>query len=226
MIACHDMTEVDPGVWVREPTLASSSHEIKARYLDQESILKNDRAHYQRLRSIPQLSPLWRRPFAKAVDIGGGHPKLASMLNVDTIDVYDIQAEDYKKTHRSFKSIYPCGEVNYISADILKVKEWSGNGVAICSHILEHLTPRQIRHLLSKIRMQSLLVYGPNVERCTGDKWIHGGEKVPDHVTFMTLDAMKRVMLEFGFISRIAGRFADDYLIFASRDRQWKWGWE
>jgi hypothetical protein len=221
----HELSQIEPGVWVREPTAAASSPEIRARYLDQKTILDNDHKHYQKIKRIPQLKALWSKPFSTVVDIGGGHPKLASLLNVESIQVYDAQAEDYAKTASYFASLYKCSNVSYVQSDILEEPEWNGD-LAICSHILEHLTPRQIRLVFSRLQGRSLIVYGPDIERCTGESWIHGGKRVPDHITFMTIEAMKRTMQEHGFISRIAGKFADDYLIFASRDRQWRWKWE
>jgi hypothetical protein len=180
------LKESEPGIYTRKATAKPTGKSVQAYYKAQaQKILKDDKNHYYRL--AKRFTPLMDTEFFSVADIGGGHPKLASKMNVSEVTVYDAYAPMYEKTHKDFLALYPtAAKVEYKKAQITHGNFSPNAEVGIMCHVLEHLTVEQIRRLLENIEVNKVLVYGPNVEKAQNENWIHYRPK--DHVTFCTLE--------------------------------------
>jgi len=202
------------GIYTREGA-PPTGKKIQAYYKDNAlKILKADRNHYTNMKKA--FSELCDTEFYSAADIGGGHPKLASVMNVSEVTVYDAMSSVYKKTHKDFLELYPTdAKIEYKKAQITHGNFSPNAEVGIMCHVLEHLTVEQIARLLENIEVNKVLIYGPNIDRARNERWIH--YRPSDHITFCTLEAMSKLVKDAGYTIKIAEHHRDDYLIFAEK---------
>jgi len=209
------LTEAEPGIYTREVTEKSTGKKIQAHYKRNAlKILKADRNHYTNISR--KFKDLLSVEFFSVADIGGGHPKLASLMNVSEVMVYDAMASMYKATHKDFLELYPTdAKIEYKKAQITHGNFTPNAEVAIMSHVLEHLTPEQIRRMLENIEVNKVIIYGPNIEKARNKNWIH--YKPADHTTFCTMSAMCGMVEKAGYTVKLSQEQSDDYLIFAEK---------
>jgi hypothetical protein len=152
--------------------------------------------------------------FYSVAGIGGGHPKIASLLNVcGPVTVYDQYPDIYKKSHKEFVARYPMTvEVEYEKKNISHANFTPNAELAILCHILEHLTIKQIRRLLGNLETDKVLIYGPSIDKAVNEKWLHFKPK--DHRTFATLEAMRTMVEDAGFRVDLEMHYVDDYVIY------------
>lgn len=208
------LKKIGEGVFINPDAGEINTLEIEKHYTeDAIQILKNDQGHYRSLKTelVKRNSPLLRMNFLSADDIAGGHPKLSTLLNIQNVTVFDEFAYMYCGLHDEFISRYPNNAlIKYQARDILETRYMAN--LAICSHILEHLTIHQINDLLDNIYCPYLLVYGPNVEKATSRGWFHF--RPSDHRTFLTRAAMETLFTRWNWDIVESFAFHDDYLVF------------
>jgi len=216
MFLLPDLEEKEHGVFVRKVNKKAVTEDIQAHYKNNAlEILKQDRYHYTCFQR--RFADLCKKEFYSVADVAGGHPKLASCLNVcGEITVYDEAADMYKKLHKQFLKLYPVKcPVKYETKQITNSQFTPNAELAICCHILEHLKAAQAKKLLKNLETKKVIVYGPNIERAPNQSWIH--YRPADHQTFATLEAMCAWVEAAGFSVRLAVPYQEDYLIYAER---------
>jgi hypothetical protein len=215
MFLDEKLIEEEEGIYTRKATKNADSEDVEAHYRENAlKILKDDRKHYTNLSR--RFAALLETEFYSVADIGGGHPKLASIMNVSEVTVYDQFPDIYEETHDEFLKLYPTkANIKYEKKKITHSQFSPNAEVAICSHVLEHLTIEQIRRLFANIEVNKLLVYGPNVEKARNENWLH--YKPGDHITFATIEGMSKMIEEAGFNVKLATPHNEDYMLFAEK---------
>lgn len=212
------LEEIEPGIFENPNATDPDTKQVKSHY-EKEAvrILQDDKYHYECMARKLVNTEFMTKEFYSVADIAGGHPKLASFLNIaEGITVYDQYAATYKKTHPEFEKRYPISvPVEYKKKSITHPNFTPNAELAICCHILEHLTLTQIRRLLGNLETDKVLIYGPNIARAQNEKWFHF--RPGDHRTFATLDAMRGLVEEAGFKARITVEYHEDYLIYGAK---------
>lgn len=212
------LTEIEDGIFENPRATSPTSDELEE-YYDRRAIkiLADDRAHYQNMARVFADLAVFRDEFYNVADIAGGHPKLASFLNLTgEITVYDQYAESYERLHGEFLKYYDCkAPVSYVKKQITHHNFTPNAEVAVCCHILEHLSLKQIRTLLGNLETDKVIIYGPNVERAKNANWLHFRPK--DHRTFATIAGMCRLVEEAGFQIVNAVERHEDYLIYGDK---------
>jgi len=212
------LIEIEPGIFENPDAAKPDNKKVADHYKnDCIRILECDKYHYECLARKLDLTPAFAPEYHSVADIAGGHPKLATKLDVcGDIVVYDQYASMYKKLHPEFERRYPTkAKVSYEKKSITHPNFSPNAELAICCHILEHLTLDQIRRLLSNLETDKIIVYGPNIARANNENWFHF--KPSDHRTFATVEAMSRLVSEAGFIVLQATQYQEDYLIFGDK---------
>lgn len=207
-----NLEKVETGIWVNTQATETDAKDIKHHYKAHAiKILEQDRYHYECMRR--KFRDLFSEEVYSVADIGGGHPKLASCMNVcGQITVYDAMASMYKSLHSEFAKRYPIScDVEYKRKTITHYNFTPNAELAICCHILEHLSLEQIRKLLGNLETDKLIVYGPNIEVAKSEKWLHF--RPNDHRTFCSLYAMRTLMEEAGYHVHFAQAYHEDYLL-------------
>lgn len=212
------LVEIEPGIFENQKATAPDTKQVKSHYEKQAvKILESDKYHYECMARKLAHTELFTKEYYSVADIAGGHPKLASFLNISgQITVYDQYAETYKKTHDEFAKRYPVKvPVEYKKKSITHPNFTPNAELAICCHILEHLTLAQIGRLLGNLETDKIIIYGPNVARARNDKWLHF--RPSDHRTFATIDAMRGLVESAGFTARMLVEYHEDYLIYGAK---------
>jgi len=212
------LTEVAPGIFIREDATKATSKAVAGHYEKQAlHILKSDKYHYTCMARKLAMTPVFVNEFHSVADIAGGHPKLASHLDIcGEVTVYDQYAEMYEGLHDEFAKLYPMdATVKYEKKTITHHNFTPNAEVAICCHILEHLTVDQIRKLLSNLETDKVIIYGPNIYRARDRNWLHF--RPDDHRTFATIDAMAKLLEEAGFMVLQKTEYQEDYLLYGDR---------
>ena len=212
------LEEVEPGIYERKDAGKSTSELVETHYTDNAvDILKRDQYHYQCMARRFADSPIFTEEFHSVADIAGGHPKLATLMNVcGDITVYDQYAAMYEELHDEFIELYPTDTpIKYEKKQVTHPNFTPNAELAVCSHMLEHLSLDQIRKLLGNLETDKLVVYGPNVSRAKNRKWLHF--RPDDHKTFATIEAMCGLITEAGFTVVEATPYHEDYLIYADK---------
>jgi hypothetical protein len=148
--------------------------------------------------------------------LGGGFPKLESLLKPQKIVVYDFCAQEYlslgEEIWETFRKYYEPPEIEYFEEVIpLDLAE---DELATACHFLEHLKFSEIERILDTIRGE-LLIYQPNPERFISPNWFHN---VSDHCTLLSPQAFAKLLEKHGFKILLLDRFSDDQLLLVSRD--------
>ena len=211
------LTEIEDGIWVDEHAKDTNTKSIEAHYTNNAmKILEVDKYHYTCMARKFADTEIFSNEFYSVADIAGGHPKLASKMNIaGTITVYDQYAEMYEGLHDEFVKHYPCENVVYEKKAITHPQFSPKAELAICSHILEHLTIEQIRRLLANLQTDKVVVYGPNIGVARRLNWLHF--KPLDHRTFCTTEAMVGLVQEAGFVVKESIEYHEDHLIYGDR---------
>jgi hypothetical protein len=212
------LVEIEKGVFENQDATAPKSDKTAAHYRESAiRILDDDLYHYQCMARKFADWPIFTDEFYSVADIAGGHPKLASFMNVvEKITVYDQYASTYKKTHGEFLKRYPTkAEVVYEKKTVTHPNFTPNGEVAILCHILEHLSIAQIRRLLANLETDKVVIYGPNIAKAKSAGWFHF--RPDDHRTFVTLDAMCALVAEAGFVVKKAVGYHEDYLIYGDK---------
>lgn len=216
------LIEKSPGVW-HDPDAAPSDKElIREHYRDRAiQILDSDKPHYERLRKVlPDKDPgALEMEFDLCVSVGGGHPKLESLLNVERVRVIDGQANDYKSLHVEYQSRYGSKlrvtyQQRWLAPERLFPAKSKSPDLVTFVHFLEHQTPEEITGYLNACadaRVRSIIVYGPNIAKAKDLDWIHF--RPQDHRTFLTLEAIRELMQFAGYSVESAFEFSDDYWV-------------
>ncbi len=207
------LTEVSPGVWVR-PGIPNNAQEVGAHYeQDALGILTQDQHHYVNVRrrleeSDPDL--LAGRPVSYA--IGGGHPKFEAMFTTGTITVLDQFADSYKALHEAFAARYPLRcPVEYRADRLNPATTFIPEGATTTFiHFLEHQTPEEIDAWF-RAASREVIVYGPSIEAARSEDWFHYAPK--DHISFLTLEAMKDAMERAGYVVVCSFYHDEDYYL-------------
>jgi len=208
------LTEKEDGIFIRE----AKSDDVETHCRDNAlRALKDDQYHYQCMARRFADSPVFSKEFYSVAAVGGGHPKLASHMNLSgDVTVYDQYAEMYEDTHDEFSKLYPIeAPVKYEKKTITHANFTPNAEVAVISHVLEHLKIKQIRRLLSNLETDKVIIYGPNVAKARNEKWFHFTPR--DHRTFATLGAMGKLVEEAGFKVVWAVQYREDYMIYGEK---------
>ena len=202
------------GVYTRKGT-STDTQEIQEHYRKKViKILRDDRYHYTCLRRKPSLQKLFEKEFYSVADIGGGHPKLSTLVNVSQITVFDQMAEMYEESLDVFLTLYPTeAEIKFENKKITHPNFSPNAEVAVFCHILEHLEVKEIKRLLKNIEVNKILVYGPNIDAAKNENWLHFRPK--DHITFPTIEGMCELIKEAGYEITIAEAYQEDMIIYA-----------
>ena len=213
------LAETSPGIWERTaPGPAYDSPPVEADYRARgRQILEADRPSYDRLapclhREAPML---WGWPEVWA--FGGGLPKLESYMAAGRIVVVDALADAWRASERDFDDLYP-----WHPEVVWRNGRFTAASVAACGrpqamatfvHVLEHLPPAEgAACVAAALRAFGLVfVYGPCIEACHGERWIHA--PIQDHITYHTLKAMAKVFTDAGAQILLAARVADDLAV-------------
>jgi len=209
------LTKISGGVYVDENPQATPCDESIEDHYERDAlrILEADQAHYAGLRRELIAGSIMDRHYTTVADVAGGHPKLASCLDCDEVTVYDRQAETYRKTHAQFLELYPdSAPVGYVEADITSEDFAPYVDLAVYCHVLEHLTIEQMATLIKRVDSEHLLIYGPNVDAATSDGWFHYAPK--DHITFLDMEAMMRVVWYGGYRIEFGTAYHEDYIMY------------
>lgn len=212
------LKEIADGVFENPEAQEPKGTHMKDHYTENaKKILEADKYHYECMARVFSESPVFAKEFYSVADIAGGHPKLASKMKIaGTITVYDQYAATYKKTHKDFLELYPTeAEVVYEKKSITHPNFTPNAELAICCHVLEHLTLEQIERLLGNLETDKIVIYGPNIGRARNRSWWHFGAL--DHKTFATLEAMCRLVSNAGFTVKQADPYHEDYLIYGDK---------
>ena len=212
------LTEVEPGIFIREDATPAKSNAVAEHYEKQAiSILDADRYHYECMARKFADAPIFAREFYNVADIAGGHPKLASFMRISgDVTVYDQYAEMYERLNDEFIKRYPMATpVTYCKKSVTHPNFSPDAELAILSHILEHLTVKQIRKMLANLDTDKIIVYGPNVARARNSRWFHF--RPGDHRTFATIGAMQNLVAESGFTVEWAVEYHEDYIIYGDK---------
>jgi len=212
------LKEIEPGIFERQDATKATSDAVAEHYESKAiGILNADKYHYVCMARKLADTPVFSNEFHTVADIVGGHPKLASIMNVcGDVTVYDQYAEMYEGLHAEFLDRYPMkAKVKYEEKTITHHNFTPNAELAICSHILEHLSVKQIRRLLGNLETDKIVVYGPNVARANSRNWLHF--RPNDHRTFATMDAMSGLLKEAGFKIVQATSYHEDYLIYGDK---------
>jgi hypothetical protein len=212
MFIHETLSESEPGIYTRYGQSSTSDH-IQEHYRDKATqILQADQKHYKLV--ARKFHELFTSHYTSIADIAGGHPKLASHMSADEIIVYDAMADMYESLHDTFLSYYPTdAAVCYQSANIISETFKPTADLAICAHILEHLTVQETHVLLYNIKVRSIMVYGPNISCARNAQWLHYNPE--DHVTFCTIGGMERILSNAGYQVLNAYTHDEDMIIFA-----------
>jgi len=132
------------------------------------------------------------------------------------VTVYDQYAEMYEKHLGEFDTRYRRAfTLTYKKTDVTHPNFTPNAELAVLSHVLEHLTLKQVKRLLGNLETEKILVYGPNVAKRKGDGWFHDHA---EHRTYIELDAMAELIKAAGFTKvEIKEEYNDDYIIYATR---------
>ena len=216
MFVSH-LEEIEPGVYENPNATKANTKECQEHY-DKNAIkiLDDDKYHYQCMARKLKESEVFTKEFYSAADIAGGHPKLASHMNVSEVVVYDQYAEMYERLNGEFVKRYePKANVSYEKKAVTHSNFTPNAEVAICCHILEHLSLKQIRKLLGNLETDKVIIYGPNVKRARNKNWFHF--RPADHRTFCTMEAMIKLIEEAGFKFKEGYEYHEDYLIYGDK---------
>jgi hypothetical protein len=214
----NHLVEIEAGVFENQNATEPKSVAAKDHYTNNAiKILDDDKYHYKCLARKLKDTPIFAQEFHSVADIAGGHPKLASCLKLSgEVTVYDQYAAMYKKLHKEFLKRYPMdAPVTYEKKAITNSQFTPNAELAICSHILEHLSLKQTRKLLGNLETDKVIVYGPNIGVAKNLKWLHF--QPSDHRTFCTIEAMCRLVAEAGFTVKFAAPYQEDYIIFGDK---------
>jgi len=216
-------TETSPGVYERIEQGNSKSEEIQESYrVRAEKILKLDQRHYRKhAPGIRQEIEAAGIPLSFCIAWAGGHPKMEAQVGFDSIQVVDAIAKDYQETDGIFQELYGPAKVEYCQTDIdaslvAEAQTLTEPFANTFAHFLEHLTADTTRELLGVIAEggKPIIIYGPNIEKATDDKWIHF--RPADHNTFFTAGAFVSLLEGLGYSYVKAKEIDEDYLIIAS----------
>jgi hypothetical protein len=208
------LKKVEDGVYV-DPKPAKAISAAMKEYYEEivDKWLSDDRNHYTRFKREVVDREI-NQEFYSVADIGGGHPKLASLLNVcGEITVFDQYPDIYEKSHDKFTALYPVKcPVKYEKKNITHPKFSPNAELAIFCHVLEHLKLKQIKRLFENIECEKILVYGPDMSQARSNSWLH--YRPLDHRTFITRQKMVELIEAAGFEVRVSRNFSQDYVIF------------
>jgi len=148
--------------------------------------------------------------------IGGGLPKLESLLKPQKIIVYDFCAKEYlglgEEIWSTFRRYYEPPEIEYLEE--IKPLNLEEDELASACHFFEHLEFPEIERILDMIKGE-LLIYQPNPEMFTSPNWVHNN---PDHFSLLSPQAFAKLLERHGFRILLLDRFSDDQLLLVSRD--------
>lgn len=202
------LTQAAPGVWTR-PGIPSNAEEIGDHYQRNAiAILNQDMHHYVNLRArLEELDPDLMAGRLETFAIGGGHPKFEAMFTTGAIIVLDQFADSYLAMHDAFAARYPLRcSVKYRTDRLDPATTLIPQaGTTTFIHFLEHQTPDQIAAWF-EAASQEVIVYGPSIESARSEEWLHYPPK--DHITFLTLDAMRCALENAGY--RVLTSFCHD----------------
>lgn len=205
------------GVWVR-PGIPNNAEEVGEHYqMDAVAILNQDQHHYVNLRQrLEELDPELMAGRQTCYAIGGGHPKFEAMFTVKTITVLDQFADSYRVLHEAFTARYPlrCAvgyQTDRLDPATTFIPE---DATTTFIHFLEHQTPEEIDAWF-KAASREVIVYGPSIEAARTEEWLHYAPK--DHITFLTLEAMKGALERAGYTVVSSFRHDEDYYLRAQK---------
>ena len=218
MYVAQRLTKIDDGVYLDEhPQALPDAGEIEDHYeRNALKILADDQGHYRGVKQLLIDGTPIDRHYASVVDVAGGHPKLSSCLDADRITVYDRQADTYRDTHPQYLELYPdSAPVDYHVKDITDPEFRPVAELAVFCHVLEHLTLEDAAELVKRVDTDYALIYGPNVRAARDEDWFH--YKPKDHRTFLTLEAMAKIMWYGGYTVTCSQEYHQDYIMFGER---------
>lgn len=215
MYVANRLHKIDDGVYVNpSPVTEDDANDIENHYVkDALHVLSADVGHYAGLKAtVLDGSPIDRH-YDHVSDVAGGHPKLASCLDCDSVTVYDRQASDYATHHAAFLEAYPdSAPVEYVDADITDIDFAPSGDLAIFCHVIEHLTIQEGAELLCGTLAPRVLIYQPNIAMAQNEDWFHYAPR--DHITFYTIDAMAKVLWFAGYKVEFGVEYHQDYLLY------------
>jgi len=175
------------------------------------SELTSDYQHYQVfLISIGDVP--FKRKWNIIHSLGGGFPKLESILKPNKIIVYDICAEEYMLLPSYiwdfFKQKYQPPQIIY--KDKIEDIEVGEDDLITACHFFEHLEMENIIRLLKSLRGY-LLIYQPNPETFYSPNWFFAHE---DHISLLSPLAWERIFKEFGWDILYFTRYSEDQCFF------------
>jgi hypothetical protein len=204
------------GVWEQAPPRFLNEVEAVARYEGQcRQILKADQKHYRGLmEALPEeLRELVGR-YASVRAVGGGHPKLETVLKWSGILVEDGMAEVYERTKEFFRQAFPGADVVWKKKKLDKATPTKDAEVTSFVHFLEHLPFAQAKRWL-EVCQTDVLIYGPDITKAAGDDWWHF---VPvDHNHFALPEVYQGILEKAGYAVKV-WQYGDDFLIWGKLD--------
>lgn len=203
-----EFKEIEDGVFTRERkgSLSTEGHYRNSAV----KILNDDLRHYTKMQKSFKTSELFRTHYPLIKDVGGGHPKLASLLKSDRIIVIDPLADFYSEMNSEFDKVYsPEARVEYYPEEI----DIDADLTIFC-HILEHLPIDEVREKIKSTK-SDICIYGPNIQRASSKGWFHF--RPADHITFITLDKMEQILENLDFTIKMSYEFNEDYILHAKR---------
>ena len=145
----------------------------------------NDIGHYERLNSDDRFKKLKPSLNINTVhSFAGGHPKLESLFNPQSIIVYDANADLYQKESKLFcqKYNYDIDKIEYVKCfvdvDLIKSITYNKQDMVSFVHFLEHLSIENAFDLIAAVPDGiPILIYQPNAERAKTEGWCHFHEQ-------------------------------------------------
>lgn len=217
----------DDGIWIKADYKNSMTQEVFDMYNHNRmlEVLHNDLGHYNGLKNTvkPNCSQLFEKTYGLCYAFGGGLPKFESKLNIQKIVIIDGMANLIYQQHLElFRELYKYpGELELIDLifDSTIISEYpydkSQNTLLTFCHILEHQTLDEHIAILEKLpKGVDVLVYGPNISKCTNDSWVHIGKWIKDHNTFIPYLKMKEILEGFGYQIYYSTEYSDDLLFY------------
>jgi len=214
--------EISFGVYERKRKGDPLSAALEAHYESEAiRILESDFIHYSGLRKylagyLPELLSCYK----KAIAVGGGSPKLESLLlQTREIIIMDGFVDIYKLSDSQFRTIYHVGNdvnIEYLHNQLdcpFKVPA-ADNSCVTFIHFLEHCINWETVCSWIENQENDIVIYGPNIVVATDDNWFHFSPV--DHNVFFTTEAIAEVGKQCGYsINSLS--YSDDMLVWMRR---------
>lgn len=215
------------GIWTKEYQSSMTQEVYNVYYPERlDSTTCNDVGHYNGLDSAirPRCFELFTTHYDICYAFGGGLPKFESHLNIDKIVVLDgmVDLNIYQKHLEYFRKLYNYHrDLEFVqlifNSDIISRYPYDKSIKTLFTfiHVLEHQNLEEHIRILEKLpKNLDVLIYGPNISRAFGPGWVHLGDWILDHNTFIPYMKFKEILENLGYKIYYSAQYSDDLLFY------------